>query len=151
MKHWKVYCSPLWLGSKKNLWILDALAFWLWWQPFNRFCFETLCFFQYCFSFFFLLQKKVCVCVCVCVGGGGGARRAWSSNPPVAPALYTQISVWCTTPSTEHSFLSCYQKRNLPNFDKDVTSFCTYKIHVHQKLLFLAEQSKSFDPTGSQY
>ena len=31
---------------------------WLWWQPFNIFCFETLSFFL-CFPFFILLRKKV--------------------------------------------------------------------------------------------
>ena len=81
----KTYCQSPWFATKKNFWILDALQ-WLK-QPSNSFYFETLSFFL-CFSFFFLLCKKV--------GGHALPRPSFPSvvGPDYIPKGQHGIEFW---------------------------------------------------------
>ena len=50
MEDWKVLPATM-LGQQekylnsRHSWMAKTLTFWLWWQPFNSFCFETVSFF----------------------------------------------------------------------------------------------------------
>ena len=79
MEHWRLLSAAMvdrqenFLNSNPSR-MAKTVTFWPCWQPFNSFYFETVSF-SLCFSFYFLLRKKV-------GGGGFGVGWAWPPRPP---------------------------------------------------------------------
>ena len=77
MEHWKVLSATMvdlqenFSNSRRSR-MAKAIIFWLWWWPFDSFCFETLSFLPLSPFFLFAMQKS---------GGKGGEWRGEGRGP----------------------------------------------------------------------